>query len=125
MEINNDIINNELDGKLIDNKEEEKINENEQNNDIINTNINIITQNNNNENIDTNNNIAFYQEINGINKIVDHLITIKYGKFFNFPYFIYGNIFHFFCPCKKFSSNKIKLSEMPTPPFAIVREECM
>lgn len=56
--------------------------------------------------------------------IGDYIITIQYTKLFHIPYFIFGNMFNFFCPCHKFKSEKINLSQMPTPPFAIVITQC-
>ena len=58
------------------------------------------------------------------NEVFDYLIKIKYSKFLCIPYFYFGNIFHFYFSCQSFSSNPIKLSEIPTPPFAIIRSEC-
>ena len=54
----------------------------------------------------------------------DYLITILYTKYLHIPYFIFGNIFNFYFPCKKFKSNQIYLSQMPTPPFGIVMTQC-
>ena len=58
------------------------------------------------------------------NEVFDYLIKIKYSKFLCIPYFYFGNIFHFYFSCQSFSSNPIKLSEIPTPPFAIIHSEC-
>ena len=57
-------------------------------------------------------------------EVYDYLIKIKYSKFLCIPYFYFGNIFHFYFSCQCFSSNPIKLSEIPTPPFAIICSEC-
>lgn len=57
-------------------------------------------------------------------EVYDYLIKIKYSKFLCIPYFYFGNIFHFYFSCQSFSSNPIKLSEIPTPPFAVIRSEC-
>ena len=54
----------------------------------------------------------------------DYLIKIQYCKLLCIPYFYFGNIFHFYFSCQSFSSNPIKLSNIPTPPFAIIRSEC-
>ena len=58
------------------------------------------------------------------NEVFDYLIKIKYSKFLCIPYFYFGNIFHFYFSYQCFSSNPIKISEMPTPPFAIICSEC-
>lgn len=50
--------------------------------------------------------------------IFDYLIPIRYSKRLNIPYFVFGNTLHFYYPNTKFDS-KIKLSEIPTPPFTI------
>ena len=57
-------------------------------------------------------------------EVYDYLIKIKYSKFLSIPYFYFGNIFHFYFSCQSFSSNPIKISEIPTPPFAVIRSEC-
>lgn len=56
--------------------------------------------------------------------IYDYIITIQYSKFLCIPYFYFRNIIYFYFPCQSFLSNKIKLSELPTPPFAVIRSEC-
>ena len=73
------------------------------------------------ENININNN---QNQIQPNQEILEHIITIKYSKILKIPYFIFGNIFHFYLPFKRFPSDQIRLSEMPTPPFAVVRKEC-
>ena len=72
----------------------------------------------------TNININNQNVITGQREVFDYLITIKYSKFLCIPYFIFRNIFYFYFPFKKLPSNQIKLSEMPTPPFAVIRSEC-
>ena len=75
--------------------------------------------------INTNQNLYLNQpQQNYHQQINEYLITIQYSKCLHIPYFIFSNIFHFYFPCKRFHSNQIKLSEMPTPPFAVVRSEC-
>ncbi len=84
---------------------------------------NIITNTNNNKNIDINaNNPNQNQEEK--QPAFDYLITIQYTKFLRIPYFRFKNLFHFYFPFKSFQSNQIKLSEIPTPPFAVIRSEC-
>ena len=83
--------------------------------------------NSNNNNINTNSiiNPEEKNEIKDENLMVgDYLITILYTKYLHIPYFIFGNIFNFYFPCKKFKSNQIYLSQMPTPPFGIVMTQC-
>ena len=70
------------------------------------------------------NNIKNIENNNNNLVIGDYLITIQYTKIFHIPYFIFGNIFNFYCPCKKFNSQVINLSQMPTPPFGIVVNDC-
>ena len=72
----------------------------------------------------TNLNINNQNVITGQREVFDYLITIQYSKFLCIPYFIFRNIFYFYFPFKKFASNQIKLSEMPTPPLAVIRSEC-
>ena len=83
---------------------------------------NIIPKNEDISNIEINKNKITESE----NKIQlnDYLIKIKYSKLLCIPYFYFGNIFHFYFSCQCFSSNPIKLSEIPTPPFAIICSEC-
>ena len=58
------------------------------------------------------------------NIIEDYLITIQYTKYFNIPYFIFGNMLNFYCPCYKFKTKIINLSKIPNPPFGIIIPEC-
>ena len=84
---------------------------------------NIITNTNNNKNTDINaNNPNQNQEEK--QPAFDYLITIQYTKFLRIPYFRFKNLFHFYFPFKSFQSNQIKLSEIPTPTFAVIRSEC-
>ena len=48
----------------------------------------------------------------------DHLIVIENLKILKIPYFLFGFTIHFYFPFTKLPS-KIKLSEIPTPPFAL------
>ena len=90
-------------------------NDNNNNKNIISNNIDIIKLNISKNTIFENKNQ---------NEVFDYLIKIKYSKFLCIPYFYFGNIFHFYFSCQSFSSNPIKLSKIPTPPFAIIRSEC-
>ena len=56
--------------------------------------------------------------------VTDYLITIQYTKYFKIPYFIFSKIIHFYFPCTKFQPGQINLSQIQTPPFAIVTEGC-
>ena len=70
---------------------------------------------------------GYFCEYDGDKRIVDdmHILThIMKKRYPEIPYFIFGNIFHFYLPFKRFPSDQIRLSEMPTPPFAVVRKEC-
>ena len=64
-------------------------------------------------------------EDKNLNLIIgDYLITIKKSKLLHIPYFTFGNVLNFYFFCQNFKSDKIKLSQMPTPPFGIIIEEC-
>ena len=69
--------------------------------------------------IRTNNN---YENENKI--ITDYIITIQYTKILKIPYFIFADIIHFYFPYYKFKSIEMKLSEISTPPFALITKEC-
>ena len=132
-DINKDVIKTTLINEKENIDEENKEEENKEN--IINDNekmlINEDNKDNNfiiakkeeiiEENININNN---QNQIQQNQEILEHIITIKYSKILKIPYFIFGNIFHFYLPFKRFPSDQIRLSEMPTPPFAVVRKEC-
>ncbi len=45
-------------------------------------------------------------------------MLIERTKCLNIPYFVFGFTIHFYFPFTKLS-NKIKLSEIPNPPFTI------
>ena len=118
--------------------EEEKEKENKENKseiineEIIKENDNIVNKKNNenvmiNEGIiNTDLNLVINPDTENQNKkqIYDYLITIQYSKILHIPYFYFGNIFHFYFPCQSFPFNQIKLSELSTPPFAVIRTEC-
>lgn len=85
----------------------------------------ILTNNNIKENIDVKNEQQINNNITNENAIIqDYLITIQYTKCFHIPYFIFGNMVNFYCPCYKFNSKIINLSQIPTPPFGINISEC-
>ena len=111
--------NKEVENKenIINDNEKMLINEDNKDNNIIISKKEEIIE----ENININNN---QNQIQPNQEILEHIITIKYSKILKIPYFIFGNIFHFYFPFKRFPSEQIRLSEMPTPPFAIVRKEC-
>ena len=48
----------------------------------------------------------------------DHYITILKTRLFKIPYFIFGFTTHFYFPSEKLQ-NKMKLSEVPNPPFTL------
>ena len=135
MDENNEIEKDNIKSTLLNENEKEKENNEKINEEILikeNSNNNINTANailpeNDKEKgdiINTNINTNTYNDNQNKNETFDHLITIKYSKIFRIPYFIFGGVFHFYFPCKSFPSNPIKLSEMPTPPFAVIRSEC-
>lgn len=85
----------------------------------------VILTNNNKENIDVKNEQQINNNTQNENAIIqDYLITIQYTKYFHIPYFIFGNMVNFYCPCYKFNSKIINLSQIPTPPFGINISEC-
>ena len=132
-DINKDVIKTTLINEKENIDEENKEEENKEN--IINDNEKMLINEDNKENniiipkkeeiIEKNININNNQnQIQPNQEILEHIITIKYSKILKIPYFIFGNIFHFYLPFKRFPSDQIRLSEMPTPPFAVVRKEC-
>ena len=132
-DINKDVIKTTLINEKENIDEENKEEENKEN--IINDNEKMLINEDNKDNniiipkkeeiIDENVNINNNQnQIQPNQEILEHIITIKYSKILKIPYFIFGNIFHFYLPFKRFPSDQIRLSEMPTPPFAVVRKEC-
>ena len=85
----------------------------------------VVLTNNNKENIEVKNNQQINNNTQNENAIIqDYLITIQYTKYFHIPYFIFGNMVNFYCPCYKFNSKIINLSQIPTPPFGINISEC-
>ena len=124
MDENNEIEKDNIKSELINQNANE--NENKEPNNNVENNNDIQQQN-----IDINTNIK--GEINTYkdnqnkeyipSKLIDYLITIKYSKIFHIPYFVFRNLFIFYCPCTSFPSNPMKLSEMPTPPFVVIRSE--
>lgn len=84
-----------------------------------------IPENSNEKKINLNNNVYVNEEYQNKNTMItDYIIKIQYSKFLHIPYFIFGNVLHLYCPCYKFKSEKINLSKMPTPPFAITINGC-
>lgn len=79
---------------------------------------------NNNDKIINEESIKKSKENSNETVITDYLITIQYTKYFKIPYFIFSKIIHFYFPCTKFQSGQINLSQIQTPPFAIVTEGC-
>jgi len=49
----------------------------------------------------------------------DHYIFIKFTNLLKIPYFIFGSTINFYSPCTNFTELKMKLSEVPNPPFVI------
>ena len=132
-DINKDVIKTTLINEKENIDEENKEEENKEN--IINDNEKMLINEDNKDNniiipkkeeiIEENININKNQnQIQQNQEILEHIITIKYSKILKIPYFIFGNIFHVSFPFKRFPSVQIRLSEMPTPPFAVVRKEC-
>lgn len=79
----------------------------------------ILTESNNIVNTNKEGMSPLLDETDSSNKIkYDHLILVEHSKILKIPYFNFGFTLHFFCPCKKLPQ-RIKLSEMPTPPFTI------
>ena len=127
----NDIVNNEASiGLKNGNNEEDKNNivnnvndniENKIDNDNIEEDKNPLIKKDNENIIKNGNNIE-----NNENDLIigDYIITIQYTKLFHIPYFKFGNMLNFYCPCYKFKSPEINLSQMPTPPFGIVTNQC-
>jgi hypothetical protein len=50
--------------------------------------------------------------------ISDYYILIQHTKFFNIPYFPFGFTYNFYRPNTKLP-NKVKLSEIPNPPYTL------
>ena len=121
-----DIRNQEKNNNLI-NEEEETINllnEKENNEGLLN---NVKYKDDNNikfkeSHLKSKNEIINKENSNKI--IADYIIEIQYTKLFRIPYFIFGNIINLYCPFYKFKSEKIKLSQISTPPFTIVINGC-
>ena len=84
-----------------------------------------VPENINEEKIVLNNNVYMNEEFQNKNTMItDYIIKMQYSKFLHIPYFIFGNVLHLYCPCSKFNSERINLSKMPTPPFAITITGC-
>ena len=48
----------------------------------------------------------------------DYYISIEHTRFLNIPYFLFGFTYNFYFPYTKLP-NKIKLSEIPNPPYTL------
>ena len=119
-ENNNEIRNEEENNNVLikkENKDDNLESDDNKNNDII------INEKNNEQNNDNNNNNNLESTNNKV-MITDYLIKIQYTKLFKFPYFIFGNVINIYFPCYKFESEPINLSQMPTPPFCIIKNDC-
>lgn len=133
MEESDNIVKEENTALINEEEKENKENKNEIiKEEIIKENDNIVNKKNNenvmiNEGIiNTDLNLVINPDTENQNKkqIYDYLITLQYSKILHIPYFYFGNIFHFYFPCQSFPFNQIKLSELSTPPFAVIRTEC-
>jgi hypothetical protein len=140
IENNNEIIKNREEDKYVNEVEENNnlLSEKENNKGTINSKNNIdnnqeeikeslLKNNPDNNNIDkiiNEESIKKSKETSNETVITDYLITIQYTKYFKIPYFIFSKIIHFYFPCTKFQSGQINLSQIQTPPFAIVTEGC-
>ena len=75
------------------------------------------SENNNKNNHDTSDILIEEENICSEKELKDdYYILIKRTKLFKIPYFNFGFITHFYLPSEKLE-NKMKLSEMPYPPF--------
>ena len=118
-------VDKKIDQKVIQNKNEDNKeikNEEENVGLLIEIEENKINEQNNEQNVNNNNNDLVKQNNNVM--IKDYLITIQYTKLFKIPYFIFDNIINIYFPCCKFNSETVKLSQMPTPPFCIIKNIC-
>ena len=119
---------NEIEEPPIEVKEDENLNDeeniglNEEENDEkkLNEETLIKPENNIKSNENSNNSLSNPLVKDNINDKLedDHFITILKRKFFKIPYFIFGFTTHFYFPSEKLP-NKMKLSEMPNPPFTL------
>lgn len=119
---------NEIEEPPIEVKEDENLNDeeniglNEEENDEkkLNEETLIKPENNIKSNENSNNSLSNPLVKDNINDKLedDHYITILKTKLFKIPYFIFGFTTHFYFPSEKLP-NKMKLSEMPNPPFTL------
>ena len=141
---NNNINEEEKENLIKDNENDEQINNNsneeekdkllyqkENNRKINNINMNFKDKiqapflNNNNDNTKIIKEDIINNNYENDNKIItDYIITIQYTKLLKIPYFIFADIIHFYFPYYKFNSVEIKLSEIITPPFALITKQC-
>lgn len=119
---------NEIEEPPIEVKEDENLNDeeniglNEEENDEKKLNEETLIKPENNIKSNENNNNSLSNPLvkdNANDKLEDdHYITILKTKLFKIPYFIFGFTTHFYFPSEKLP-NKMKLSEMPNPPFTL------
>ena len=127
VEINNKVDNNDINEDINENLLEEKENNEKMNLKKPKEYIKETLLNNND---DYNKDIQEENISNNINNknenkiITDYIITIQYTKLLKIPYFIFADIIHFYFSCQKFNEKEIKLSEISTPPFAVITKEC-
>lgn len=119
---------NKLEEPQIEVKEDENLNDeeniglNEEENDEKKLNEETLIKPENNIKSNENNNNSLSNPLvkdNANDKLEDdHYITILKTKLFKIPYFIFGFTTHFYFPSEKLP-NKMKLSEVPNPPFTL------
>lgn len=119
---------NEIEEPPIEVKEDENLNDeeniglNEEENDEKKLNEETLIKPENNIKSNENNNNSLSNPLvkdNANDKLEDdHYITILKTKLFKIPYFIFGFTTHFYFPSEKLP-NKMKLSEVPNPPFTL------
>ena len=83
----------------------------------------ILSENKSNENINNNKNtstplIEDNMYLNNNKLKDDHYLLIERTKLFNIPYFTFGFTIHFYYPSTKLQT-RMKLSEIPNPPFTL------
>jgi len=119
---------NKIEEPQIEVKEDENLNDeeniglNEEENDEKKLNEETLIKPENNIKSNENNNNSLSKPLvkdNANDKLEDdHYITILKTKLFKIPYFIFGFTTHFYFPSEKLP-NKMKLSEVPNPPFTL------
>ena len=122
---------NEIEEQKIETKENEVLNDEEniclneeENKEKSDNEENHVKSENNSKPNEKNNNDDFSsplvkENINANDNLEDdHYIIILKTKLFKIPYFIFGFTTHFYFPSEKLQ-NKMKLSEIPNPPFTL------